>query len=316
MRPQAFLRSPYLVRSRNRKSPLEVVLPILPSQNSPTEKKLQTHIEAQHHQFASQVQLPALLRASRHTIDRIPAAACSLCDWESILKNHNAKNPSNETLVVTLDQFRRHLGSHMEQLALFALPRIYKDESKSANSNEAFVEMHSGTRRQVSIGSGTISWKSTSSRSGNRDDDNQSLNLQVNQKETSGKKLVELHSRTSHMEVPSPWKKLPMMFAHGYKSAFPRYHASTSQYFSRNAELYFHGGLINETTVKGDLGVVKAGEGLVDVHQVSTYGQGPGPRVGAAAAQVRDHYYLWGGDTRIDEEDMLDSALYLLETGR
>lgn len=48
-----------------------------------------------------------------------------------------------ENLVVTLEQFEQHLGKHLKQLALFALPRLYLDEDEDeseVNSNQAAAE--------------------------------------------------------------------------------------------------------------------------------------------------------------------------------
>lgn len=97
----------------------------------------------QHAQFSSPIQLPALIKASRQSVDRIPATACPLCHRDTILRDLNTHTPSDDTLVVTLEQFRRHLGADMEQLALFALPRGYKDEGENADSNAAAAMAHS-----------------------------------------------------------------------------------------------------------------------------------------------------------------------------
>jgi hypothetical protein len=43
----------------------------------------------------------------------------------------------DEILVVTAEQFRHHVGSHMEQLALFAIPRGYKEDGDAGSSRAA-----------------------------------------------------------------------------------------------------------------------------------------------------------------------------------
>lgn len=105
-------------------------------------------MRARHSSISSSVQLYSLLEASKQAVDKMPAAACLLCDWETSLRDLNIGVATIDTLVVTLDQFRRHLGSHMEQFALFALPRSYSDEGANADSNEAAAAAYSDSPSQ------------------------------------------------------------------------------------------------------------------------------------------------------------------------
>ena len=114
-------------------------------------------MRSQHAQVSNPVQLLALIQAGKQSVDCIPATACPLCPWEDALGKISPEISATETLVVTLDQFRRHLGSHMEQLALFALPRNYKDE---ADSNEAAAVAHSDTKSRDFVNDDAISWQS------------------------------------------------------------------------------------------------------------------------------------------------------------
>jgi ankyrin repeat protein len=91
-----------------------------------------------HTQKFNEAQLPALVELSQQSLDRIPATACPLCDdWEKKLREANPHTPKNEVLVVTPAQFRRHVGAHMEQLALFAIPRGYKEDEDAGSSGAA-----------------------------------------------------------------------------------------------------------------------------------------------------------------------------------
>jgi Ankyrin repeats (3 copies) len=86
----------------------------------------------------NEAQLPALVELSQQSLDRIPATACPLCDdWEKKLREANPHTPKNGALVVTPAQFRRHVGAHMEQLALFAIPRGYKEDEDAGSSGAA-----------------------------------------------------------------------------------------------------------------------------------------------------------------------------------
>lgn len=82
-------------------------------------------------------QLPALAKASQQLVDRISPGDCPFCDvWAKKLSATNPKQSQNETLVITPAQFRHHVCAHMEQLALFAIPRGF-DDGKNANLSEA-----------------------------------------------------------------------------------------------------------------------------------------------------------------------------------
>ena len=73
------------------------------------------------------------------------------------------------------------------------------------------------------------------------------------------------------------------------------------------------GGLINSSTVKGDLWLIEAG-GNMACYPLPTTAEGPGPRVGHASLLVGNAFIVYGGDTKIDETDVLDETLYLLNT--
>jgi hypothetical protein len=73
------------------------------------------------------------------------------------------------------------------------------------------------------------------------------------------------------------------------------------------------GGLINSSTVKGDLWLIEAG-GNMACYPLATTAEGPGPRVGHSSLLVGNAFIVYGGDTKIDESDVLDETLYLLNT--
>jgi hypothetical protein len=74
------------------------------------------------------------------------------------------------------------------------------------------------------------------------------------------------------------------------------------------------GGLINSSTVKGDLWMVEAGGGNMACYPLATTAEGPGPRVGHASLLVGNAFIVYGGDTKMDDSDVLDETLYLLNT--
>lgn len=52
----------------------------------------------------------------------------------------------------------------------------------------------------------------------------------------------------------------------------------------------------------------------LEAYPVMTTSQGPGPRVGHASLLVGNAFIVFGGDTKVDERDVLDETLYLLNT--
>lgn len=76
------------------------------------------------------------------------------------------------------------------------------------------------------------------------------------------------------------------------------------------------GGLINSSTVKGDLWMVEAGGGNMSCYPLATTAEGPGPRVGHASLLVGNAFIVYGGDTKLEDTDVLDETLYLLNTCR
>ena len=74
------------------------------------------------------------------------------------------------------------------------------------------------------------------------------------------------------------------------------------------------GGLINGSMVKGDLWTIDGSPNSPMCSAVATMAEGPGPRVGHAALLVGNAFIVFGGDTKVDENDELDNTLYLLNT--
>ncbi|KAI1105965.1 hypothetical protein F4804DRAFT_80285 [Jackrogersella minutella] len=110
-----------------------------------------------------------------------------------------------------------------------------------------------------------------------------------------------------------PWSQRRLTFNSNIPSPFPRYGAAVNSVSSKEGDIYIMGGLINSSTVKGDLWMIEAG-GNMSCYPLVTTSEGPGPRVGHAALLVGNAFIVYGGDTKIDETDILDETLYLLNT--
>jgi hypothetical protein len=95
---------------------------------------------------------------------------------------------------------------------------------------------------------------------------------------------------------------------------FPRYGAAINATASKDGTIYLMGGLVGGATVKGDLWLTEMGNGSMACYPISTTGDGPGPRVGHASLLVGNAFIVFGGDTKLADNDDLDDTLYLLNT--
>ncbi|UKZ76690.1 hypothetical protein TrVFT333_004398 [Trichoderma virens FT-333] len=110
-----------------------------------------------------------------------------------------------------------------------------------------------------------------------------------------------------------PWSQRRLTYTSSHPSPFPRYGAAVNAVASKEGDVYLMGGLINSSTVKGDLWMIEAG-GSMTCYPLATTAEGPGPRVGHASLLVGNAFIVYGGDTKIDDNDILDETLYLLNT--
>ncbi len=110
-----------------------------------------------------------------------------------------------------------------------------------------------------------------------------------------------------------PWSQRRLTYTSSHPSPFPRYGAAVNSVASKEGDIYIMGGLINSQTVKGDLWMIEAA-GNMACYPLATTAEGPGPRVGHASLLVGNAFIVYGGDTKIDEADVLDETLYLLNT--
>ncbi|KAM0193933.1 hypothetical protein ACHAPI_007362 [Fusarium lateritium] len=110
-----------------------------------------------------------------------------------------------------------------------------------------------------------------------------------------------------------PWSQRRLTYTSTHPSPFPRYGAAVNSVSSKEGDVYLMGGLINGSTVKGDLWMIEAG-GNMACYPLATTAEGPGPRVGHSSLLVGNAFIVYGGDTKIDESDTLDETLYLLNT--
>ncbi|RDL39878.1 uncharacterized protein BP5553_04218 [Venustampulla echinocandica] len=110
----------------------------------PTAEMFSKHVVSKHPAILAGSKIEAVILQSEEPIARIPVNACPLCnEWETHLcdsKQDSKRLLLNDGEIVepygTPKQFRRHLGRHMEQLALFALPVKGSDELENESLDE------------------------------------------------------------------------------------------------------------------------------------------------------------------------------------
>lgn len=113
-------------------------------------------------------------------------------------------------------------------------------------------------------------------------------------------------------ESPYPWSSRRLNFT-STMNPFPRYGAAINATTNSDGLIWIMGGLVGGATVKGDLFVLELNGGM-QCYPVATKGEGPGPRVGHASLLVGNAFIVFGGDTKLQDEDELDDTLYLLNT--
>ena len=109
---------------------------------------LKEHVNQHHNGLVSKQQLSAFIDQSKRTVESIRSSECPFCD-DSWARADLSSSCGDEAVSVNPDQFRRHVGKHLEQVALFSLPRLIQDQGKSIGpQNDADF----GDRDDISIG--------------------------------------------------------------------------------------------------------------------------------------------------------------------
>ncbi|EFQ97471.1 kelch-domain-containing protein [Nannizzia gypsea CBS 118893] len=111
-----------------------------------------------------------------------------------------------------------------------------------------------------------------------------------------------------------PWSQRRMNFPSPQLTPFPRYGAAINAIASAEGDIYLMGGLVDGSTVKGDLWMIENSGNNSTCFPISPVTEGPGPRVGHASLLVGNALIVYGGDTKIHDNDTLDDTLYFLNT--
>lgn len=108
----------------------------------------ESHLKHSHAALFIDAQLPSLLEMGQQTVIQISPRDCPFCDdWEKRLRKLNPDVPATNALVVTPSQYKHHVGGHMEQLALFAIPRGYAEDGEADSNDSAPGPVSRGSSR-------------------------------------------------------------------------------------------------------------------------------------------------------------------------
>lgn len=197
-----------------------------------------------------------------------------------------------------------------------ALPAATRDISSSSGQapapvNGAAIRDLEKSRGQVQAPPGGSVNNSLNSLQGSTSNTPEPKALRSNQPDVSAQIAGRIAGNTT--DSPYPWSSRRLNFTAG-NNPFPRYGAAINATASKDGTIYLMGGLVGGSTVKGDLWLTEMGNGSMSCFPISTTGDGPGPRVGHASLLVGNAFIVFGGDTKLADNDDLDDTLYLLNT--
>lgn len=85
-----------------------------------------THITQHYGNSNDHQQLDLLLQTSSRLPEHLSADDCPFCDWSATLRKRNI-TPKDHNLTVPSRRFMKHLGRHLEEIALFIVPQPEED---------------------------------------------------------------------------------------------------------------------------------------------------------------------------------------------
>jgi hypothetical protein len=79
---------------------------------------LNQHMQETHPAAVDPNQIPMLLGTSMQELDKISVKTCQFCDWHTKLSSSARKAVKGNEIFVPLQRYRRHVGAHLEEIAL------------------------------------------------------------------------------------------------------------------------------------------------------------------------------------------------------
>ncbi|KAH7396984.1 hypothetical protein DE146DRAFT_756667 [Phaeosphaeria sp. MPI-PUGE-AT-0046c] len=110
------------------------------------------HVRSSHGTDGGQDQLDALAEASKQPLTQFTASDCPFCyKWDDDLRKSNPDIPQSDRVCVNAIDLRRHIGLHMQDLALFAVPRGYLEEGEGDAASKASARAAGVGKNSASI---------------------------------------------------------------------------------------------------------------------------------------------------------------------
>lgn len=112
---------------------------------------LEWHTKMKHKDIANSQTLDTFLETCSRPIEVFPASTCDFCDWAAQLRAvpENANIDMDGEINVTAAQFLKHVARHIEQVALFSLPRNIFSDADSAVAGIGEEEWNGSSRALV-----------------------------------------------------------------------------------------------------------------------------------------------------------------------
>jgi hypothetical protein len=111
------------------------------------------HLMHHHGELAEHHEIEMLLQTSSHPSENLPADDCPFCDWGMTLRKKN-NTPKEHDLMVPSRRFMKHLGRHLEEIALFVIPQPEEEQRSSgdtaSNAVHAVLDQDSATGSKIS----------------------------------------------------------------------------------------------------------------------------------------------------------------------
>jgi hypothetical protein len=101
--------------------------------------KARMHLMHYHGELAEQHDIDLLLQTSSRPSEYLSADDCPFCDWGVTLRDRN-DTPQEHDLTVPSRRFMKHLGRHLEEIALFVIPQ--PDEEQKGSGDTASNAAH------------------------------------------------------------------------------------------------------------------------------------------------------------------------------
>jgi hypothetical protein len=118
-----------------------------------SKEAMKKHLRHKHVQEIDTDQLEALTDVGKHINILLKASDCPFCDeWDTYLRKKACPQPpAGDPMVVDPIEFRRHVGSHMQDLALFAIPRGDLEEGEGDADSAASAKAAGAGKKSVSV---------------------------------------------------------------------------------------------------------------------------------------------------------------------